>query len=103
MSLTQLSKLLEMVKDSGACRAVQGILKSDTTLQLNNMNKESEEQSIPPARVVNAATRGEERETAALLSRVMFILANAVFVYCFLTYIFIHLYGCTGSLRILIP
>lgn len=82
---------------------MQGIVESDTTLQLNNINKESEEQFIPWARVVNAATRGEERETATFLSRVMFILANAVFVYCFLTYIFIHLYGCTGSLRILIP
>ena len=92
-----------MVKDSRAWRAVQGILKSDTTLQLNNINKEREEQSIPRARVVNAATRGEERETAALLSRVMFTLANAVFVYCFLTCIFTHLLWLHWQLADLIP
>ena len=92
-----------MVKDSRAWRAVQGILKSDTTLQLNNINKEREEQSIPRARVVNAATRGEERETAVLLSRVMFTLANAVFVYCFLTCIFTHLLWLHWQLADLIP
>ena len=64
--------------------------------------------SIPCAHVVKAVTKVkiERVKQKCFSAGSCFILANVVFVipvYYFLKYIFISLYGFTGSLWILIP